>query len=342
MERRRFLKSAAIVSVGCVLPPQIGVAAENGLGEHAGFLNRFFRENLIIDGVVQPSPKGQRWLTKKGEIKAQTGINAAAMSCAESSLARTRDYLARSTGSFVHVKKGTDLELAFRTGRYGLIMYFQSAKNNLDNDIRKLGRWRDLGLRIYQFTYQENNELGGGGADDNQPLTALGHGVLKECEQTGMLVDVSHCGKRTTLDILEKSSQPVTANHVNAERLTPIQRNKSDEELKAVAATGGLVAPMIIGSFLRSPRQRRGGIDQLVQHLEYMVDLIGIDHVGIASDTYIDGQNVSERHDADSYLNSYGRWKYVAAKLLDKGYREGDLKKIFGANFHRVYRKTLV
>jgi membrane dipeptidase len=156
-----------------------------------------------------------------------------------------------------------------------------------------------------------------------------------------MVVDISHCGKQTTLDVTDVSSHPVTANHANAWRLSRNSRNKSDEELKAIAATGGVVGATPINRYFLQDSSRPATIDDFVAHIDYMVEKIGIDHVGVGTDGYMDG---TERYDvdfSDKYMNSPERWKHVARKLHKMGYSKVDLQKILGLNFKRIYDQVL-
>ena len=120
-------------------------------------------------------------------------------------------------------------------------------------------------------------------------LTDLGRAAIAEMNALGMIVDVSLCSKQTTLDAAALSTKPIIATHVNAEALTPVTRNKSEEELIAIAATGGVIGVTPIRAFLDTNRDGSAGIDDMIAHIEYMVTLVGIDRIGISSDSDLDG-----------------------------------------------------
>ena len=117
-----------------------------------------------------------------------------------------------------------------------------------------------------------------------------------------------------------------------------------DAELEAIKETGGVVGIMAYPPYLlrvgRDEASRNATVDDYVAHIDYVVKKIGVDHVGISTDGYLDGSHVRGRK-ADGILDSPGRWKAVAAKLLNLGYSEQDVKKILGGNLLRVYREVL-
>src|SRR4029079_11998228 len=105
------------------------------------------------------------------------------------------------------------------SNRYGVVFYFQG-DFELKGSVEPLAVWKAQGLRVLQLT-NDDNELGGGTKGDSRPLTAFGKRVVSELNRLGMIVDVSHSGRLTTLDAAPASSKPITANHANVEALTP-------------------------------------------------------------------------------------------------------------------------
>lgn len=297
--------------------------------------------SLVIDGVIALSmergTKDPAW--NPGEIKKLTGIDIGIHTVRLSSMERLNRSCEQHGDALVRISRSRDIDPAAQGRRFGLIYYVQQGFD-LKGSVSPLEEWKMQGLRSLQLTYT-SNELGGGSESDEQPLTALGRSVVREMNRLGMVVDVSHSGRRTTLDAAEATVMPITANHANVLRLTSHRRNKTDEELKAIAATGGVVAITGINRFLLRNRFAPATVEDFVRHTEYLVDLIGIDHVGISSDSHVDG---SQRYDvdySDPLLCSTKRWFYVARRLMERGYKEEDLQKILGLNFRRVFRKVL-
>ena len=171
--------------------------------------------------------------------------------------------------------------------------------------------------------------------------TAQDAGKIAEMNAIGMVVDVSHCSKQTTLDAAALSTEPIIATHVNAEALTPRSRNKDDEELLAIAATGGVIGVTTIRGMLDTDGNGAAGMEDFIAHVEYMVGLVGIDHVGISSDARMDGWEPTSVHYADADLAALDRWVRLAARLYARGWTEEDLAKLLGGNFRRVFGEVL-
>ena len=181
----------------------------------------------------------------------------------------------------------------------------------------------------------------GGNEGEIGGVTDLGRYAIAEMNAIGMVVDVSHSNRPTTLDTAALSTKPIIANHANANALTPVSRNKDDEELLAIAGTGGVIGVTTIRWMLDTDGDGAAGIDDFIAHIEYMVDLVGIDHVGISSDSPLAGWEESSGHYADADLAALDRWMRLTARLRARGWTEEDLAKLLGGNFLRVFREVL-
>ena len=172
-------------------------------------------------------------------------------------------------------------------------------------------------------------------------MTDLGRFAIAEMNALGMIVDVSHSNRQTTLDTAALSTKPIIANHANADALTPVSRNKTDAELVAIAGTGGVIGVTTIRWMLDTDDDGRAGMDDFIAHVEYVVDLVGIDHVGISTDAWMDGWEQTSGHYADSDLAAPDRWVRLTARLRARGWTEVDLAKLLGGNFVRVFEQVL-
>jgi membrane dipeptidase len=258
------------------------------------------------------------------------------------------------------ILKAEDFDVALQHNEYGILFYSQTHFPLL-GDIRNLRRWYSKGLRIFMLQYgskdenQTERERLGGGTDQEGGLTELGREVVRELIRLGVVIDLSHCNSKTTIEaaaIAKQNHVPVTANHTAARGLRDSRgrvvanysRNVTDAELVAIKETGGVIGIMAYPSYLlrveKDEERRNATVDDYVAHIDYVVKKIGVDHVGISTDGYLDGSHVRGRK-ADGILDSPGRWKAVAAKLLKLSYTEQDVKKILGGNFLRVYREVL-
>lgn len=344
LTRAEFLRLMGFSSFGLFFPYSFDFAQRGKreiLNKENDFIEKLFAESLVIDGVGSLGIKrGKGYVSLlPGEIKRLTGIDVATQGAKVHRLAEQNSWVERHSDVFLKIERASDIEKAKKTNLFGLIYYTQK-DFDLKGSIEPLSKWKEEGLRSLQITYGDN-ELGGGSRSDDLPLTELGKKVVKELNRLRMVVDVSHCGKRTTLDVTEVTTHPLTANHANAERLCSHSRNKSDEELEAIARTGGVVGVTTIGRFLLQDPSRPATMDDFVAHIDYIVEKIGIDHVGIAGDCYMDGTQVYEVDFSDSLIDSYDRWRHLARRLNDKGYSKKDLQKILGLNFKRVFAQVL-
>lgn len=312
-------------------------------GSQTDPIDRLFDESLIFDGVVNigidRNTASVRTLPQ-GEITRRTGIHVGNHTIRLATLPAFRASLERYPEAFVIVERASDIERARREGRYGVVFYVQS-NVEMNGSLAPLEEWRETGLRVFQLTYSDINELGGGSNHDEVGLTDLGRQTVKALNDMRMIVDTSHCGRRTTLEACELSSAPVTSNHAAVEALTPHSRGKQDDELRAVAATGGVVGVTLINRFFSLDWSRPAPIEDYIAHIDYMVELIGPEHVCVSTDGYMDGTHRYEVDHSNPQLNSWERWREVARALSDRGYSRDDLAGIMGLNLKRVYDQVL-
>lgn len=333
-------------------------------------VDHFFKTNLIIDGEVNYyMPRGQRpkmWIGQpnferdaNGEsVKEATGIDVGISHFRTEGILEIEAKRFESgeyTGAGV-IRSGGDLDRLYKEGKYGVIFYSQ-LHFPLEGDPRRVEVWYDKGLRVLQLAYDPSegvpeSELlaggGGGGSNDPSGLTILGKKVVLECIRLGMIIDVSHGNERSTLDLAEycrKKGVPITANHAPAYALrireprNRFVRGKTDDEMRAIAGTGGVVGIMT-GDWIKRKKEGTQSIEDFIAHIDYAVKLIGADHVGIATDGYIGGDG-SGPGNADGIIDTPRRFKETAKRLHSMGYSEGDLRKIFGGNFRRVIQVVL-
>lgn len=256
----------------------------------------------------------------------------------------------------IHVLEARDIRRAKAENKLGIIFGFQSA-NMLMGDIALMPIFHRLGLRVLQLTYSERNQLGDGCFEPNdQGLTQFGLQVVRECNRLGALVDLSHVGKRTSLDAIEASEKPCAFTHAAAKAVTDNPRNATDEQIKAVAAKGGVIGCVPYAPFcaLKPGVPPTIGND-LIRHIDYIVDLVGIDHVGIGTDmfagrTKIIWESQSARKYQKTAHNQFGydqrhlvdfpnhaAFPYLTEALLRRGYSEADTQNILGGNFLRLF-----
>ncbi len=167
--------------------------------------------------------------------------------------------------------------------RLGVIIHFQNAAP-MGEDLSNYQRFYDLGLRMVQLCYNFPNRLGDGclSAADG-PLTSFGRQAIKEMNRLGIVVDLSHTGRRTTFDAIRATASPPVFSHSNPSAVCPHRRNIDDEQIRAVADLGGLVGVVTFPPLVK-PGGKGGTVSHLVDHIDYLVDLIGPRKVGMGLD----------------------------------------------------------
>ncbi len=167
-------------------------------------------------------------------------------------------------------------------------------------------------------------------ADAKKGLTKFGKKLVKEMNRLGILIDLSHTSEGTFWDVMKLSKKPVFCSHSGARALCDSDRNLTDDQLRALASNGGVVHAVAYSGFLRE--DKKATIDDYVNHIEHMVKVAGIDHVGIGTD--FDGGGGVPGFEADNDMVN------VTMKLLERGYSENDLEKLWGGNFFRILSKV--
>jgi len=179
------------------------------------------------------------------------------------------------------VRTSADLDRLSQCNRLGVLLNLQNAAP-LEGPVERTDTLFNLGIRQVQLTYNYRNLVGDGCLERaNAGLSEFGRQLIGTLNNLGIAIDVSHCGHRTTLEAAEMSNRPVMASHTGAWRLYPHRRNKTDEELSAIAETGGVIGiytvPFLLG-------EAPVTLDTVIDHIAYVADKVGIDHVAIGAD----------------------------------------------------------
>ncbi|MBT3378770.1 MAG: dipeptidase [Lentisphaerae bacterium] len=228
-------------------------------------------------------------------------------------------------------------------------------------------RWLDtyyyLGIRMMHLTYNRRNWVGDGCTEPTDAgLSDFGHEIVARLNDRGVIVDTPHSGKQTTLDAIRASRAPVFASHTGCEGVFQHPRCKSDEELKAIADSGGVIGIYILPGLLGDPSHV--SIRTLLEHIDYAVELVGPDHVMIGSDSTFsipppagvereagpkarrnwwalwgpeDLKGDPNREGSEGSL-SWINWPLFTAGLVTLGYSDDNIRKIIGGNFLRAMK----
>jgi len=271
-------------------------------------------------------------------------------------LADRADQLAR-------VNTAAGILAARARDKIGVIYGFQNAVQ-VGDDPGRIDEFADRGVGVVQLTYNPANQLGDGCmAPENRGLTSLGHEVVARLNARRVMVDLSHSGERTCLDAIGASKGPISINHTGCRALCDLPRNKTDEELRAVAQKGGFVGIYFMPFLTLSGRPTA---EDVARHIAHAVNLCGEDHVGIGTDgsaTATDDlasyrgrleEEVADRANsgigakgerADTYpfvvdLRGVDQFHKLQGLLAARGFSSGRIEKIMAANFLAFAREV--
>ena len=234
---------------------------------------------------------------------------------------------------FVRVDGPNDLPRARQEGKIGIILGMQDA-NHL-RSVDDVDAFYRMGQRLTQLTYNSANRLGDGcQVSRDRGLTAFGMEVVARMNSVGMAIDVSHCGERTSLDAIALSKKPVLITHSNCRALAPgVSRCKSDEVIRAAARNGGVLGITAVRRFVRAKDPVT--IEDVLDHFDYAVRLVGVEHVGVGSDFDLDAH---PSYDIPG-LNQSNRIYQLTEGLLRRGYTGPHISLMLGGNFQRALRQ---
>lgn len=258
------------------------------------------------------------------------------------------------------LRKATRAEHIRQAKRDGDHAGFVSTQNTLQfgQDLDLINQSWELGLRMIQLTYNSVNFVGGGCTDRvDCGVTDFGVKFIARMNELGIIVDTGHCGRQTTLDACKLSKTPVVASHTSAAGVHLHDRAKSDEELKAIAATGGYIGVYAVGMFLTD--DPNATIDHMLDHIDYIANLVGAEHVGIGSDWPMQAPQwgldrlaehameigFREEHGVTRPKNLVGFDDYrdfpnITRGLVKRGYSDDEIRGILGENFLRVFEQV--
>ncbi len=265
-------------------------------------------------------------------------------------LAAQRAYFLGRQDDCVLVESADDIVRAKSEGKLGVGFNFQGS-NGLGGDLNLVEAYYKLGVRQMILAYNVRNLAADGCHEEaDGGLSQFGIDLVREMNRVGMLLDCTHTGYRATMQAMEISEAPVVFSHSNAHALTPHGRNIKDDQIKACAATGGLVGVNGLGIFLGHDD---ASVEAFMRHLDYMVELVGPEHVGLGIDLVYDleGWQRFFLANKDRYWRDYGdtapteflqpeALPAVTEAMLERGYTESGVRGILGENYLRIAREV--
>ncbi len=271
---------------------------------------------------------------------------------AMASIAKERRFFLERPDDFVLVDVADDVERAKREGKLAVAFHFQGC-NPLEGRLENVALFYDLGIRHMLLAYNMRNMAADGCHERTDAgLSRFGMALVAEMNRVGMIVDVTHVGHRSSMDAIEASTAPVVFSHSNPRAVFEHERNIRDDQIRAAAASGGVVGINGLDLFLGGPPT----VELFMRHLRYCLDLVGPDHVGLGLDFVYDPEtltNVLIRGTAARYPtgSGYDRARVpqffqpeqvpaVTDALSAAGYGDDDVRKILGGNWMRVARQV--
>ena len=391
LDRRQFLARAAAVAVGAdVLAGEVsqGLPARVGREEPAGGAERDltgsragrgvtaarwpgYDDAIVIDFLASPGyfnyplnpPLNGEMIgnaVNSGITAVNLTMNGGDFASSVARISGWMDRIERFPEAFVQVRTVDDLRAAKAEGKLGIVAGFQDT-TPFEGRLDPIEVFLGLGVKVTQLTYNVRNLVGDGCLEPaNGGLTRYGHTVVERMNELGMLVDLSHCGQRTTAEGIAASSAPVAITHSGCNAVARHPRSKDDAELRAMADGGGVIGIYLM-PFLTPGRVPMR--DDVLDHIEHAIDVCGEDHVGIGSDlstTPIDGSEdywaahrefvagriergvAAPNEDPDILftvedLNSHRRMELIADGMAERGHPDARIEKVIGGNWMRLF-----
>jgi membrane dipeptidase len=383
MSRREFGRLAA----GIVLVPEVAALGRSVKGAESSATSAAripsttgagwpkYDSSIVVDFLASPGPfntpvKIDKLTPEMLRNAAASGITAVNLTIGGRTVedvfrdvAKWERNIRANPDVLMNVRSLADLRAAKTSGRLGLIYGFQDGVA-IGPDLSRVELYHSFGLRIVQLTYNVRNEFGDGCLQpENGGLTPLGRELVAELNARRVIVDLGHCGQRTTADTIAASKVPVAISHSACRALVDFPRSKRDEELRQMAEKGGVVGIYLM-PFLAARGQPSG--DDVVRHIEHALKVCGEEHVGIGSDLSITPHNVDEAYRRSHRifvdgrkkagiaapgedpevpmfvpdLNTPRRMEQIADRLLARGHSEARVEKIIGGNFTRLMKEV--
>lgn len=311
----------------------------------------------VVDGVcpLMTDPEAwNSWIEGGVDIVAPTAANWEGPAEAEDLLFQWARWTAEDD-RLEAVVEPSGFDRFPRPGKLGVVIHFQNTLP-MGDDLANYERFHRLGLRMVQLCYNRTNRVGDGCLEPGDgPLTSFGRETVKEMNRLGIVVDLSHTGRRTTFDAMSVASAPPVFSHSSPEALCSNRRNIDDSQIKAVAGLGGLVGVNAYPAFVK-PGGKGAAAADLVDHIDYLVDLIGPRQVGLGLDfcklspemhaeMIASGEWSIEDYPDDSGtyptgLETPAQIPNIEKELAARGYPADAVRAILGQNWIDLYQRV--
>ncbi|NDQ55570.1 MAG: hypothetical protein GZ088_00690 [Acidipila sp.] len=369
--RRDMLKGMAIAGFAKAVPG--AQAAPIGpVPSSFSSIDDIFEHSIIIDDISGFDPKPL--LPDAGfSVVKESGITIVGPTLGEvvpekafqdtvKEIGKAAADVSRYPDRMLFIRNFSDIEKAKREKKLGVLINVQNSAC-IERDLKNLDLFYDLGLRQIQLTFNWRNWVGDGCTERTQAgLSYYGVDMVHRMNELGMIVDVGHTGYQSTLDAVEVSGKPIVYSHTNCKALCDHPRNKTDDQIKALARKGGVIGLSCFNWFVSD--KPRSTLEDLLNHFDHAAKLVGPEFIGIGSDFSVAGwagREPDAEWESHKYIYGEREWKQlkgrfppyidevngprryrtIAEGLQKRGWKVNDIAKVLGLNFIRVYKEVL-
>lgn len=269
-------------------------------------------------------------------------------------IARLYAEVDAARGQFAICKTFAEIAAARAAEKIALIITMEGVEP-LGDDVDLLRVFYELGVRSIGLTHARRNAAASGAifkssGSPRDGLTNFGRELVRECERLGIIIDLAHINPKGFEEIVDLTTKPLIVSHTNARKFYDIERNLSQDQIKAIGKRGGVIG---VNAILVSPGREESTIDRYVDHIEHVVDLIGIDGVGIGFDfcEYLFTQlpphvrqELEKKLTLPHFIPDLTNHRHapnLTQKLIERGFRDEDIEKILRGNWLRILEKIL-
>lgn len=259
---------------------------------------------------------------------------------------QTSNEIMENQDLFYIIRKSKDFDIAIEENKMPIMIGVEGLRA-IGKNIDLLNSLYLFGVRHASLTWNEENELATGvGGDPSRGVTKYGIEAVKKIEELGIILDVSHINERSFWDIFQITTKPFIASHSNCRALCDVPRNLTDEQLKAITEKGGIVGLNAFREFVHIDREKQD-IEHLVNHIDHMVEIMGIDHVAFGFDffDYLEDDTTSSFATDGGKgvigLEDTSKAQNIIYALEKRGYKKEDIEKISYKNFKRIIKNII-
>lgn len=257
-----------------------------------------------------------------------------------------KEELKYCSDSIMIVKSYNDILDAIKNNKLYVFIGLEGL-SSIGENLDLIDFYYDFGARHVGLTWNEENALATGvKGNSNRGLTPLGVKAVKKINSKKMILDVSHLNEKSFWDLINVTDSPVIASHSNCKSICDVPRNLNDEQLKKIAELGGVVGLNSFNQFVHKDLNKQN-ISTIVNHIEHMADVMGIDHIGIGMDycDFLDDSSLNSFSDQEnSYtvgLENASKTYNLILEMKKRGFSKEDIEKVSYKNFHRIIKNII-